>query len=70
MASGRSGRVRTPYLLLHRHLLGGASRLDRHGGLEWDSGGGVSACFRGLHGACGDKQYTNIDFKKRASLLS
>lgn len=41
--------VRT-HLLLHRHLLGGASRLDRHGGLEWDSGGGVGACFRGLHG--------------------
>lgn len=39
------------YLLLDRHLLGGASRLDRHGGLKRDSGGGVSACFRGLHGA-------------------
>lgn len=38
-------------LLLNRHLLGGAGRLDRHGGLERDSGGGVSACFRGLHGA-------------------
>lgn len=39
------------YLLLDRHLLGGAGRLDRHGGLKRDSGGGVSACFRGLHGA-------------------
>ena len=38
-------------LLLDRHLLGGAGRLDRHGGLKRDSGGGVSACFRGLHGA-------------------
>lgn len=44
-------QVGWPYLLLHRHLLGGTSRLDRHGGLERDSGGGVSACFRGLHGA-------------------
>lgn len=39
------------YLLLDRHLLGGAGWLDRHGGLERDSGGGVSACFGGLHGA-------------------
>lgn len=39
------------YLLLDRHLLGGAGRLDRHGGLKRDSGGGVRACFRGLHGA-------------------
>lgn len=39
------------YLWLDRHLLGGASRLDRHTGLKRDCGGGVSACFRGLHGA-------------------
>lgn len=39
------------YLRLDRHLLGGARRLDRHAGLKRDCGGGVSACFRGLHGA-------------------
>lgn len=39
------------YLWLDRHLLGGARRLDRHSGLKRDSGGGVSACLRSLHGA-------------------
>lgn len=39
------------HLWLDRHLLGGASRLDRHSGLKRDSGGGVSACLRSLHGA-------------------
>lgn len=39
------------YLLLDRHLLGGAGGLDRHGGLKRDCGGGVSTCLRGLHGA-------------------
>lgn len=44
------GRSRA-YLRLDRHLLGGASRLDRHAGLKRDCGGGVSARFGGLHGA-------------------
>lgn len=51
VGTGRGRGGRWGYLRLDRHLLGGASRLDRHTGLERDCGGGVSACFRGLHGA-------------------
>lgn len=49
--TGRGGGGGWEYLRLDRHLLGGARRLDRHAGLKRDCGGGVSACFRGLHGA-------------------
>lgn len=49
--SGGNNGKSWEYLRLDRHLLGGASRLDRHTGLKRDCGGGVSARFGGLHGA-------------------